>query len=267
MREMTLDEVKRTQMEILDFTADFCERNGICYWIDSGTLLGAIRHKGYIPWDDDIDIGMLREDYDRFVKAFRDDCGRFRLLCTENDPGFYLPHGKVCDTSTVLYEPDENGFKLAVNVDVFVYDNAPDDDKELEKMYDARDRYRRICTIKSLCVGGEKNAVKRILKQLRRVAYRMFFPGISVQSMIDNSKKHASEETGRVGNFTAFTRMSCSKKVFDSFIDVEFEEKMYKAPIGYDEWLTSFYGNYMELPPVEKRVAHHLYKAYTEEGI
>ena len=70
MRKVELEELRKIQISILDVVADFCEKHKINYWIDSGTLLGAIRHKGYIPWDDDIDIGMLREDYDKFKKLF-----------------------------------------------------------------------------------------------------------------------------------------------------------------------------------------------------
>ena len=72
MKQITLEELKRIQLSILDRVAEFCEKNAINYWLDCGTLLGAVRHKGYIPWDDDIDIGMLRPDYDRFLKTFNE---------------------------------------------------------------------------------------------------------------------------------------------------------------------------------------------------
>ncbi len=272
MRKLTPEELKKIQICILTYVADFCERNEIRYWIDSGTLLGAIRHKGYIPWDDDIDIGMLREDYDKFSKLFNAYESQYSFVCMENSADFYLPFGKVYDKNTILYEPDENGQKLAVNIDIFVYDNAPDDEAELKKMYDKRDFWRRIYWMQNSYIDKNGNIVKVILKYIRRLYYRVRYKNKNpIEEMILNSKKYMMCQTGHVGNFTAFVRMSCDKSVFASFVEVEFEGKKYKAPIGYDEWLRILYGDYMKLPPEEKRISHHSFVAYTindmnEEG-
>ena len=113
-REISPAELKTIQLDILDAVAEFCEARGIHYFLDSGTLLGAVRHKGYIPWDDDIDIAMPREDYDRFMKVFNSEQQRYRFCCPEIDPEFYYGYGKIVDPKTVLYEPDEDGKKTAV---------------------------------------------------------------------------------------------------------------------------------------------------------
>ena len=109
MNEIKLDELKKIQLDILVFIDDFCEKNNINYWIDCGTLLGAVRHKGYIPWDDDIDIGMLREDYDKFMKIFNNCCNnsKYKFISYETDKNWPFPFGKVLDITTVLYEPDK----------------------------------------------------------------------------------------------------------------------------------------------------------------
>lgn len=265
MQRIDSKELKKIQLEILDAATSFCEQNGIRYWLDCGTLLGAIRHKGYIPWDDDVDLGMLREDYDRFLTLFNRENSKYKFVCIENSPDFYLAHGKVCDTETLLYEPDENGYKLHVNIDIFVYDNAPNDDGEIERMYDVRDRFRRIHRVKTLPVSRSGNKIKTVLKHLRKKFYNLRYPKAIILKIVQNAKKYSDTETERVGNFSALTRMSCNKRVFDEFIDVEFEGKKYKAPVGYDEWLKCFYGDYMQLPPEEKRVSHHSFVAYTLE--
>lgn len=264
-REILPEELKKIQTGILQKVADFCEKNSIRYWIDCGTLLGAIRHKGYIPWDDDIDIGMLRKDYEKFKELFNLQNERYRFICYENDSNFYLPYGKVCDTTTVLYEPDERGFKICVNIDIFVYDNAPDDDAEMKKMFRRRDKLMKILNVKQEHIDLKNNLAKGILKVCRRMVYKFvyFKPNSEyLEKIIENSKTFADTDTRRVGDFAAFTDMVCDKRVFDNFIDVSFEGRDYKAPAGYDEWLRSFYGDYMQLPPLEERTTHHSFKAF-----
>ena len=263
MRRLSLEEVKVILVEILDVVADFCDKNGIRYWINSGSLLGAVRHKGFIPWDDDIDVGMLREDYDKFMESFNKSNSRYKFVCYELDEDFYLPYGKVMDTETVLYEPDKNGNKLSVNIDVFVYDNAPDDDRLVKKMFKKRDRLLFMATYSK----GRRILPQDSLKnKIGKKVLNTVFSGVSrkkcVKKMIENSKSCNDKPSRRIGDFTGLRIFASDKHIFDSFTEVEFEGKMYKAPAGYDEWLTDLYGDYMQLPPAEKQVAHHKFEAY-----
>lgn len=265
MKRIEAEELKTIQLQILSEVCSFCEQQKIQYWLDNGTLLGAVRHKGYIPWDDDIDIGMLREDYDRFMNLFNQYNTRYKFYCIENNPHFLYPHGKVLDTMTVLYEPDKKGNKLSVNIDVFVYDNAPNDDKKVEKMYDHRDKYRRLQELRCAKNRPHGNIIRRICVYIVRAALHLFPRNYFVKKILKNSKKHVNANTTRVGNFMSYSRIACDKSIFNEFIKVEFEGKEYNAPIGYDEWLRAFYKDYMKLPPEEKRVSHHTFEAYIEE--
>lgn len=264
VRRLTNEEVCLLQIGILDTVDSFCKKEGIRYWLDSGTLLGAVRHKGYIPWDDDIDVGMLRTDFSIFMDKFNKSNRRFQLICRELDETCVYPYGKVLDTDTVLYEPDEQGIKSCVNIDIFIYDHAPDNEHACTKMYDWRDRYNMLNALRNKMIGTH-GFCKDIIKMFGYWMLRPFPNGYFAGKMVENSKQYVNQSTGLVGNFLAYTRMVCSIDVFDEFIPVTFEEKEYPAPIGYDKWLRAFYGNYMELPPVEKRVSHHVYQAYMNE--
>lgn len=263
MQQLTSDDLKQIQIEILDAVHAFCRANNIRYWLDSGTMIGAIRHKGYIPWDDDIDVGMLRPDFDRFLHEFykESDDSRYYVICNDLDSTCPCPHAKVLDRCTVLYEPDENGPRQRVNIDIFVYDNAPADDRALKRMYDRRDIYRSMNLLQNRMIGGE-GTVKHIITFFGYHLLRHFPTACFATKVADNAKRYADQETGYVGNFTAWTRIKEPMHVFDSFVEVSFEGKMYDVPVGYDEWLRNFYGDYMQLPPEEKRVTHHLFTAY-----
>lgn len=122
MRKIDINELKRIEINILDYVADFCNKNGITYYLDGGTLLGAIRHKGFIPWDDDIDIAMPRKDYDRFVHMCLDD-SRYKILSYETDEKYIYSFAKVVDSYTKLKEWGTAEYEqLGVYIDVFPID-------------------------------------------------------------------------------------------------------------------------------------------------
>lgn len=264
MRRIYGQELKKVQLEILDVVADFCEKNNISYFLNAGTLLGSIRHKGYIPWDDDIDLGMMRPDYDRFMALFNQSNMRYKFYSIENNPDFYYPFGKVLDTDTVLYEPDKDGTKLAINIDIFVYDNVPDNDKTLLKMYKRRDNLRYLHTLRTANHQPHGNIVRRFCVRCMRKLLSIFPENYFVKKMMDNSKKYNKQDLETIGDFTGYSRLICGKSILCDVIDGEFENKTYKIPAGYDLWLKMVYGDYMQLPPEEERCSHHTFEAYVK---
>ena len=263
MTELDIDGLRKIQLEILDFTAKFCDEHGINYWLDGGTLIGAVRHKGYIPWDDDIDIGMMRQDYEKFTELFTGQ-GRFKFIRPEKNSEYYAAHGKVLDTDTILYEPDEKGNKLAVYIDIFVYDNAPDDARITKKMF----RLRSICYVCNVARQArifqppKGGIMRRLCVYALRLAVRIFPRGFFVRKILENAKRYSDSDTKKIGNFLGVAKMTCNKSALSEFIESEFEGRKYKIPAGYDEYLREFYGDYMQLPPPEKRVSTHVFKAY-----
>jgi len=262
MAQIDVDQLRKIQLDILDSIDAFCKENGIKYWLDKGTLLGAVRHKGYIPWDDDIDIGLLREDYDKFADTFGTD-GRFKFISLSNEPNIYCPYGKVVDTSTLLVE--DNKYLLSVNIDVNAYDKAPGDKPLCDKMFDTRDRLRTLWSLRNQDNGSLPHGVTGIIKKLRRAILRLNPAVYYLKKMVGNAKKFSDKKTNKVGNFLEYGRCVVEASVFSETIPASFEGRTYPIPKGYDKLLTAYYGDYMKPPEKAKQVTHHSFVAYKTE--
>ena len=259
MQEIDIKSLRQIQLDILNVIDTFCKENGIKYWLDKGTLLGAIRHKGYIPWDDDIDIGMLREDYETFRQTFKSD--RYKLITVYNEPNMFCPFGKVVDTDTYLIE--DNKYLLSVNIDVDIYDNAPDNN--IQSVFDNRDKLRRLSSLSKQTDKELGTGLKGLIKRVRRNYLKSKGQNYYLFAMIKNATKYNKKETKLVANFLEYGRCAVEKEVFDSTVLVPFEGKEYPAPVGYDRLLTAYFGDYMTPPPEEKQITHHNLKAYMRD--
>ena len=262
---LTPEENKAILVEILDVIDAFCRQNGIKYSLTGGTLLGAIRHKGFIPWDDDLDLTMPRPDYDRFRKTFKADGYTLADLSLRND--CVEAFVKVCKDGTVQVDKNFGRELWGVNVDVFPLDGAPSEG--LAEHYAAMDTLRQkafqICPYyKSVKKGRFALKVKYALKRLR-----YFYPGSFMslkKKLVENQKAIPYETASVVGPYywVEKTRAFLPKPVFDELGTVTFEGKEYLSVKDYDTLLKALFGDYMQLPPVEKRVSHHAYDSYIE---
>ncbi len=265
MRAIKPDELKKIQLKILDTLISFCERNNIKYWLTYGSLLGAVRHKGYIPWDDDIDIGMLRADFDRLMQEFNRQNTRYKFYCIENNKGFFYPFGKLLDTETLLYEPDINGDKLHVNIDIFAHDNAPDNKIKLSLALLKVRLLMKLRVVKR-SYAVPRSYLKRKIFSAMRLFLRFFPDGYFDRRIVKTAKKYQKCRTKRVAAFSSFLNVVCEKSVFDNLVKIEFEGRECDVPAEYDKFLTLLYGDYMTLPPKEKRVTHHSFEAFYLKG-
>lgn len=266
MKEIGVEELKKIQIDILDYVYNFCKENNIKFWLDSGTLLGAVRHKGYIPWDDDIDLGMLREDYEKFRKLANKFEGKYKFVCGEDDNTLFFSYGKVLDMSTIMYDNDINGFKYNVNIDIFVYDKAPSDEAMLKKAFDKRDFYRTLTTYQAMKnIVPDNNIAVKLVKTLLHYVLQIFPEGTFMRKHVQNSRQYENTNFERIGNFTGYFRASCNIHAFDDTVLLDFEGKKYPAPVGWDEWLSEMYGDYMTPPPEEKRISTHKFVCFYDE--
>lgn len=263
MKTIGLEELKSLQLDILKRIDLFCKENEIHYSLAFGTLLGAVRHHGYIPWDDDIDIMMLREDYERFVATFQDTYTR--VIDYNNNSLYNLPFAKVIDNRTVLKEDSTIKAEMGIYVDVFPVDNMPDDETACNIFYQRKKILNLIHDVKILTFSRHRS----IWKNLILAFGKLFFCSIDCHQLTLRiakfSQRYKDSDCHRVAVFATTDnkkRWIVEKSIFNSFINISFEGRYYSILSEYDKFLTAIYGDYMKLPPIEQRVSHHVFEAY-----
>lgn len=264
MRRITdIRELRELQMGILDDIHRFCEEQGLRYSLSSGTLIGAVRHQGYIPWDDDIDIYMQRGDYERFLKTYQDPQGRYKLLAPSQKEraggeAYYYTFAKVVDQRTKMIEQETEGYEIGVYVDVFPVDYVTENQKKREFIF----RMKKLLYKIRRCKISHSNPLR---SQLAYWCYRSLPLTVGMIDKIirmlivhhqpTNTLCHMSE-AGPATPKGCFPAEDMKKMT-----DMRFENRVYKVMVGYDDYLTRTYGDYMKLPPEDQRVTHK-FEAY-----
>ncbi len=258
---VTNDEIKRIQLRILVEVDEFCQKNNIKYVITAGTLIGAIRHKGYIPWDDDIDICMPRDDYERFIKTFKSESCYVDSF--EKNSKFLFPFAKVCDKNTLLIEDTEKSSKLGVNIDVFPEDGVPNGKKGLKHAKHVL-LLSKMLKAKQTKFSKQRKIVKNIVLLVAKVVLLPLARSFIIKRTIKAAKRFKISECSNICNLVwgIGSKGVYPKSYFDVIVKVPFEGHLFSAIKEYDAWLRQIYGDYMVLPPEAKRITHHGFKVY-----
>ena len=263
----SIEELKEIQLDLLLALHQFCCEHGINYSLAAGSLIGAVRHKGFIPWDDDIDVYLLREDYNKLI----DLCppvleDKYVLLSRELDKKWHRAYAKFYDNRTIMVESTRNKYEgMGVGIDVFPIDDVPDDQREWKKYNKKRIFIRNVAAIKSLAFSKKRNPLKSVFSLLGQL---MLAP-ISFETIAEIMDKYSQKNNGKgyghvyencLGVYNS--EYAWLKEDLKEVIDVSFEGHQVKMMAGYDDYLTKVYGDYMTLPSKEKRVTHHMFEAY-----
>lgn len=265
MKELTLQELKEIEFDILKMFDTFCKENNIRYFLAYGTLLGAVRYKKFIPWDDDVDLLIPREDYDRMIKLFK-DTERYHLFAFEKDEKYGFPFAKLCDMTTRKDEFGyDSGVELGVDIDLFPLDAWDDDFEKAKKEAEYIQRNMTFLGYAKLKKPDSKNPIKRFVKGIVMIFCKMLGTKYFMKKIFK-----ASDRPDQKGNNYVGAKSWCvygSKGIipaeaFADSIEIEFEGQMFPAPVGYDTYLTCLYGNYLPEPPKEKQKTHHAFRAY-----
>lgn len=260
----TLNRLHGCQLLLAWEVKRLCDRHQIRYFMIAGTLLGAVRHKGFIPWDDDMDIGMLREDYTRFIEIAKQELDdRFFLQDLDTDPAYGLPFAKLLLKDTVMVEQNscDNQAQKSIYIDIFPFDAVPENPKK-RKQHNRRTYFlRRLLLAKQgykVYRPGEtlKKAVYLALRFLSLFASRETICR-ALEAEMQRYNGQPSERIVNIGGAYGYNKETLRRQWFDQSAELDFEKITLSAPAAYTDYLAYFYGDYMTPPPEDKRFNRH----------
>ncbi|WP_270745157.1 LicD family protein [Lactococcus petauri] len=274
MEELTVNEMRTCQLNILEYIDKVCKENHIEYSLIGGSLLGSIRHGGFIPWDDDIDVMFRRDEYNRFISLFTSELnsGNYELWHYSKRET-YQPFAKLYDNRTILGKSlDHMWTNIGVHVDIFPYDALPS--KENERILFMKHMQKRaedlVSTGFPAFVSGSKwyyVAARLFLRLPRFINYHG--KNKEIASSYDNeSQKYFNSDAEEMGFLASkyFEKEHFPRSIFSEYEDIKFENLSVRKIKDHDTYLTQLFGNYMQLPPENKRITHDFYQWYWKDS-
>ena len=266
-RKYNDDDLKKLQKDMMFVLANFdklCEKYGITYFAVGGTLLGTVRHGGYIPWDDDVDLGMLQEDYEKFLAIPAEEYKEYGLFAPEINPGDYFSMVTKYfykDSRFTIKLARESGFEdMGIFIEVFPFFDLPSDNTKIDLMHKRLEIYKAIHSL--LVVNkvivydkGVKGVIKRIVKHVLLALLHLFrwTPEKAGRCFSEGQRKYTDKDAKYVASFSDVFKVY-TKKSLSETIRVKFEDTTMPIPKGYKSYLRILYGDdYMTPPPEDKR--------------
>ncbi|HHF4959094.1 LicD family protein [Haemophilus influenzae] len=263
MKKLTLREQQLVCLDILDYFHALCEKHQIHYSLGGGTLIGAIRHKGFIPWDDDIDVYMHRDEYQKFVDVWFQETHEYYNMETAEDilAQYTGEMAKIFDCRTQI--TDAKGRKSPMFMDIFIYDGVPNEPKII---YPLMKKHRRIKLRFSSCkkrwLRSKENTLQRTI--LGKLSHFLFSK--MQKNLAQFQIKYPIKQCDYIGlvlsDHGGWQKSYMPKEYFNHIVYKEFEGRQFQVMNGYHEHLTQYYGDYMQLPPEEDQKPHHIQEAY-----
>ena len=263
MKELSEKEMQRYIVLLLKKYISFCELNELTYYIAYGSLLGAVRHKGFIPWDNDLDVMMPRDDYKKFINLAKDNQTDFEVKSAETTQGYMYDYAKVTDSLTdiqTIYIKDISGMGLFI--DVFPMDPVKISDDDVARIK------KRIDFNHSMMIMAGSKKIRKSKSQLRMIAKYFAY----IYSKIRRTPYWLTKKAEIISNYSSEFKTAnryivgediITKEYFDGEpIKLLFEGVSVTCPNDTEGLLHELYGNYMELPPLDERVSTHDFKAY-----
>lgn len=263
---------KEILLETFQAFCNFCNKHNLKYVAAYGTVLGAVRHGGIIPWDDDIDVYMDRADYNRFIKLKKELLGSSYEILDIEDEGYYLSFAKFCNKETTILEHKIYPFIIGVFIDIFPLDHIDISKNNAEQQYKQfvywHNHYTRTLRDVSLSYCWSLLRSKQYRSFLSSIYTKVIFHRKLLKKKFLRIQQSLSTDKG--SNYIDYTAIKCRilpGNLLTDTIDIVFEDLTIKIPKHYDEYLTILYGNWHQLPPEDKRVSHAQYYANLEKRL
>ncbi len=265
MRFLTLEEIQYKELEMLKWLSDICLDNNLLLYLAYGTMLGAVRHKGFIPWDDDVDVMLPRYDYDKLIVILNKMFDHKYQICSYDDNKVPLPYAKLLDKTTFILN-ENNVANLPANlwIDIFPVDGFPDSfiASRVSLLYSKF--LRKVLRIATSNFSDSENCFKKLSKIFLFIPSRMIGPSRLRKAIDKHSKKILFSSANKVGViFSGRLCESMDKKRWLQSEHVHFCDYSFDIPGCWDNYLKGFYGNYMILPPENNRHKHNI-KVFVE---
>jgi len=257
MKQIGIQELRQLQLGLTDSIDAFCKEKGLRYSLSGGSLLGAVRHKGFIPWDDDVDVLMPRPDYERFIQEFNGTHPYYRVENYRNVPDYPVIFSKLVDKRTKLKERKNSMICFGVFVDLFAVDGQPSDYNEFEtfeKEYAHLSKQYHNSAPMYKYTTDPTVMVKTFVRGL-------FYPKLqkTAEKIEAHLAKYPFETSKYAGALMGGSGLGTHvpTEVFKHYTRMKFEDREYSCIEDYDTYLTTMYGDYMTPPPVSKQKAPH----------
>lgn len=268
--ELNIEQIHKETLGIVEKLIEICDKINVNYYVAYGSLIGVVRHKGFIPWDDDFDVVMLRDDYEKFCDYCIKNENKlkpFKLLSRKCEKKYPYNIARLNNMNYKAVYDNVQGYESGIFIDIYPLDGAGSDvDKVLKKMEKKKSNLFRI-TLWSIDDHYTKSTYNKWYRSIIKYFVRGYSKVRGAKHFLDkmenfknlydiNNSRYIAEMTWDSG-LTLY-----EKSWFDKYIYMDFENLKVKVPIGYDDFLRCHYGDYMKFPPKEEQVPHHEYKVY-----
>lgn len=260
MKELTLGEIQQGSFQILKKIKAICDQNNLSYFLDYGTLIGAVRHQGFIPWDDDIDIAMPRKDYEKLINLYLNNKAIFapyELMHFKTNKKYIYPIARLSDPAYSIKYSNAKDYGLGLFVDIYPLDGVNlKDKKQIKKL-------NHLCSL--IYVAGNKHMSKarNILRNIPKLICFVWSRFLDINKLLKKNDKLAQkydyDKCDDIGCIAIEPWINFKKSLFSETILMKFEDSKFNVPKAYDQRLKEYYGDYMKLPPENERIGHHNY--------